>query len=108
MLLPREATKAKNLPSVPPVAQPDQERRQERSPAFLAGLFAHPLALPRHTPENNLPGVESANSSTEIPRTIQVSVVISMPTLHHKKLAAAEEEFPNVAIGFARLPVANE
>lgn len=84
----------------------------EQSAAFLTSLFAHPLPLStRHRFENDLPGGDSANSSAEIPRTVQVSVVISMPTPIRRKPPVsdtAEEEFPNVAIGFIRLPVVNE
>jgi len=83
----------------------------EQSSAFLNGLFAHPLPLPRHRFENDCPGGDSPNSSAEIPRTVQVSVVISMPTPIRRKPPAsenAEEEFPNVAFGFIRLPIVNE
>ena len=110
--VPQETNKPKDPSSSPPVPQPEQERRQERSSAFLASLFAHPLALPRHLPpENNRPGSDSANSSSEISRIAQVSVVISMPSPTRRTPPVSNstrEEFPNVAIGLTRLRIANE
>jgi len=108
--VPHETTKSKNSSSTSPVPQ-SEERRHERSSALLAGLFAHPLPFPRHNHENDRPGADSANSSAEMSRTVQVSVVISMPTPSHRKPAGsdtAEEEFPNVAVGLTRLPIVNE
>lgn len=108
MLVPRETTK--NPSPTSPAPQSEQERRYERSSALLASLFAHPVSLPRHPFENDRPGDDPVDSSADTSRTVQVSVVISMPTLPHKKPLvsdSAEEEFPNVAIGFARLPIAH-
>jgi len=101
--LPQE-TKPRGLASTPR-RSPSQERRHERSAAFLSSLFANPL--PRPLFENEHPGDDSASPSTEIPRKVQVSVVISMPTPHNRKPLSSdsrEEEFPNVAIGLTRLP----
>jgi len=111
MYVQQQTTNSKNLSSTSPVPHSGQERRHEQSSAFLAGPFAHPLPLSRKTFENDRPEADSPNSSTEIPRTAQVSVVISMPTPNRKKPPIrdnTEEEFPNVAIGFARLPISGE
>ena len=100
-----QETQPRNTPSTTR-NPPSQERRHERSTAFLASLFTNPL--PRHSIENDHPGDESASPSAEIPRTVQLSVVISMPTPKHRKPPAHDssgEEFPNVAIGFTRLPI---
>ena len=75
------------------------------------GLFASPLPPARHPCENDHPGGDSANSSSEIPRTVQVAVVVSMPSPTRKTKSVSnpmEEEFPNVAIGLTRLRIANE
>ena len=112
MYIPQESNKPKDSSTSPPVPQSEQERRHERSAAFLASLFTHPLPLPRHfPPENDRPGGDSANSSSEISRTAQVSVVISMPSPTRRTPPVSnstEEEFPNVAIGLTRLRIANE
>ncbi|KAF9781578.1 hypothetical protein BJ322DRAFT_1212958 [Thelephora terrestris] len=105
--LPQE-TKPRNLSSTTR-RSPSQERRHERSAAFLASLFANPLPRQRVF-ENDHPGDDSASPSTEIPRRVQVSVVISMPTPNNRKpnpSISGEEEFPNVAIGLTRLPTTN-
>jgi len=104
--IPQE-TKPQALPSTAR-RSPSQERRNERSTVFLASLFANPL--PRHPFENDRPGDDSASPSAEISRRVQVSVIISMPTPNHRKPPVSdsgEEEFPNVAIGFARLSTTN-
>jgi len=106
-LVPREAKESKDSSATLPALQPEQERLHERPSAFLAGLFTQQLSLPRHHPENDRSGLDPANSSAEIPRTVQVSVIISMPTPNPTK-HIAEEEFPNVAVGFTRLPIAME
>jgi len=112
MYVPQESNKPKDSSTSPPPPQPEQERRHERSSAFLASLFAHPLALPRHLPpENDRPEGDSTNSSSEISRTAQVSVVISMPSPTRRTPPVSnstEEGFPNVAIGLTRLRITNE
>jgi hypothetical protein len=97
MFVPQETRSRKDL---------ERERRYERSSAFLASILAHPIPLSRYPVENDRPGGDSANSSSEIPRTVQVSVVISMPSPPGRTPPISE--FPNVAIGFARLPITNE
>jgi len=95
-----QQTKSANLSMQRP---PSQERLNERSTAFLSSLFANPP--PRNLFENDHPGDDP---SEETPRKVQVSVVISMPTPKHgKSLDVGEEEFPNIAIGFTRLPATN-
>ncbi|KAF9643945.1 hypothetical protein BDM02DRAFT_3122691 [Thelephora ganbajun] len=111
MYVPQKTTEPKNKASTSSVPQLEQELQHERPSAFLTGPFVHPLPLPRHPYENDRPGSSSAHSSAGISRTVQVSVVISMPTPNHRKLlvsANKEKGFPNVAIGFTRLPFVDE
>jgi len=112
MYVPQETNKPNNSSSSQPAPQTAHDRRVERSSAFLSSLLAHPITLPRHLPsENGRPGGDSANSSSEISRIAQVSVVISMPSPTRGTPPVSnstEEEFPNVAIGFTRLRISNE
>lgn len=104
--IPREP-KPRNLSAPATGTSPSQEHRHERSTAFFSSLFANPL--PRQLFENDHPGDDSQNRPTEIPPAVQVSVVIAMPTPNPTKPHASNtgEEFPNVALGFTRLPTTN-